>query len=185
MEAWVGIAVILVGLAGCFYGYPLFRLFLIVAGLIYGYIFGQSFISVGHPWLALVVGVGAALVLALLAYPLWSIGVIVIGGVLGFMILASLGMALSLSQGVVILMGLLGAAAVGYLFFHFRDLLVMLATAVNGGVQTVYGLGWIFPILAFGPGRSNFLAVVAIVALGAFGFAVQYGMFKDRRTYST
>jgi len=35
------------------------------------------------------------------------------------------------------------------------------------------------------PWRSNFLTVVAMVVLGDFGFAVQYGMFKDRRTYSS
>jgi hypothetical protein len=184
MDAWVGIAAIIFGLAGCFYGYPLFRLVLIVAGLIYGYVFGQSLIPAGHPWLALVMGAGAAVVLAVLAYPLWSIGVIVIGGALGFMILGSLGLALNASQGMVILLGVLGAVVVGYLFFRSRDLFVMLATAFNGAVQVIYGLGLLIPALAFGFGRANFLAVAAILALGAFGFAVQYGMFKDRRTYS-
>jgi hypothetical protein len=60
----------------------------------------------------------------------------------------------------------------------------MMATAFNGAVQVVYGLGLLFPALAFGSGRANFLAVVAMLVLGGFGFAVQYGMFKDRRTYS-
>jgi len=73
---------------------------------------------------------------------------------------------------------------VGYLFFSSRDLFVMLATAFNGAVQVIYGLGLLIPALAFGLGRGNFMAVAAILALGAFGFAVQYGMFKDRRTYS-
>lgn len=184
MDAWVGIAAIIFGLAGCFYGYPLFRLVLIVAGLIYGYVFGQSLIPAGHPWLALMMGAGAAVVLAVLAYPLWSIGVIVIGGALGFMILGSLGLALNASQGMVVLLGVLGGAVVGYLFFSSRDLFVMLATAFNGAVQVIYGLGLLIPALAFGLGRGNFMAVAAILALGAFGFAVQYGMFKDRRTYS-
>ncbi len=34
-------------------------------------------------------------------------------------------------------------------------------------------------------GRANFLSVAAIVVLGGFGFAVQYGMFKDWQSYSS
>ena len=185
MDAWVGIAAILVGLASCFYGYPLFRIVLILAGLIYGYVLGQAFVPASHPWLALVMGVGAAAVLAVLAYPLWSIGVIMIGAALGFMILGSVGIALNVSQGAVILLGVLGGAVVGFLFYRARDLIVMLSTAFNGALQVVYGLGLLFPELAFRGGRSNFLTVVAMVVLGGFGFAVQYGMFKDRRTYSS
>jgi len=185
METWVGVAAIFVGLAGCFYGYPLFRIFLVLAGLIYGYLLGQSLVPASHPWVALVIGLGVAVILAMLAYPLWSIGVIVIGAALGFMILSSLGIALNASQGVLILLGVLGAAVVGFLFSRNRDLFVMLATAFNGAVELVYGLGLIFPALVFGGGRSNILAVMAMVVLGGFGFAVQYGMFKGRRTYSS
>jgi hypothetical protein len=184
MDAWIGIAAILIGLGSCFYGYPLFRIFLILEGLIYGYLLGQSFVPASHPGLALLIGLGAALVLAVLAYPLWSIGVIVIGAALGFMILSSLGIAINASQGAVVLLGVLGAAVLGFLFYRSKDLFVMMATAFNGAVQVVYGLGLLFPALAFGSGRANFLAVVAMFVLGGFGFAAQYGMFKDRRTYS-
>lgn len=185
MDTWIGVVTILVGLASCFYGYPLFRIFLILAGLFYGYFLGQFFTPGSQPWLALLIGVGAAVVLALLAYPLWSIGVIVIGASLGFMILGALGLALNLSPGVVILLGVLGAALVGFLFYGVRDLFVMLATAFSGAAQAVYGLGLLLPALTLGSGRANFLAIVAIMVLGGVGFATQYGMFKDRRTYSS
>ena len=185
MDTWIGIAALLVGLASCFCGYPLFRIFLILAGLIYGYLLGQSFTPAGQPWLAFLIGAGAAVILAVFAYPLWSIGVIISGAALGFMILGALGLALNVAPGVVILMGVLGAAVVGLLFFGFRDLFVMLATAFSGATQAVYGLGLLMPALAFGGGRPNLLAIVAIIALGGVGFATQYGMFKDRRTYSS
>ena len=185
MDTWIGVAAIIVGLASCFYGYPLFRIFLILGGLTSGYLLGQSFTPASQPWVALMIGVGAALVLALLAYPLWSIGVMVIGAALGFMILGALGLALNVSPGAVILMGALGAALVGFLFYGARDFFVMLATAFNGAVQVVYGLGLLLPGLAFGGGRANFLAIVAMLVLGGAGFATQYGMFKDRRTYSS
>jgi len=72
----------------------------------------------------------------------------------------------------------------GFLFFRARDLFVIVATAYNGAVQVVYGLGLFHAALTIGPGRANFLAVLAIVILGSVGFAVQFGMFKDQRRYS-
>jgi hypothetical protein len=96
-----------------------------------------------------------------------------------------LGLALHASQGVVILLGGLGAAIVGIMFYLARDLFVMLSTAFSGAVQIVLGLGLLFPALAFQGGGTNFLAVVAALVLGGFGYAVQCRMFKDRRTYSS
>jgi hypothetical protein len=184
MDAWFGIAAIVIGLASCFYGYPLFRVFLILTGLIYGYALGHSWLPASHPWLSLAMGLGAAVLLAALAYPLWSLGVIVVGAALGFMILISLGLALNASRTVLILLGVIGAGAIGLLFYHVRDLLVMLTTAFNGAALVVFGLSWYIPVLAFG-GQANLPDIVIMVVLGAFGFAVQYGMFKERRTYSS
>ncbi|MEW6660205.1 MAG: DUF4203 domain-containing protein [Thermodesulfobacteriota bacterium] len=184
MDTWFGIGAISVGLASCFYGYPLFRIFLILSGLLYGYLLGHSWVPASHPGLSLAIGLGAAFVLAALAYPLWSLGVIVVGGALGLMILVSLGLALNASQTVLILLGVVGAVAVGLLFYHLRDLFVMLTTAFNGAGLVVLGLGWYIPALAFG-GRANLPGFVIMVVLGAFGLAVQYGMFRERRTYSS
>lgn len=184
MDAWVGGAAILVGLASCFYGYPLFRIFLILTGLIYGYLLGQSWSAASHPGMSLAVGLGAALVLAVFAYPLWSIGVFVLGATLGAMILLFLGIALNASQTVLIGLGVIGAAAVGLLFYHVRDLLVMLTSAFNGASLVVFGLGWFIPALALG-GRANVQVILIMTVLGVFGFAVQYGVFKERRTYSS
>ncbi len=183
METWFGITAIFVGLASCFYGYPLFRILLIISGLIYGYVLGHSWMSASHPFMSLAIGVGAAIILAMLAYPLWSIGVVVIGAVLGLMIFASIGLALNASQAVRIMLGVIGAASIGLLFYHVRDLFVMLTSALNGAALVVFGLGGFFPAPAFAS-RGNPFNLVIMMVLGAFGFAVQYGMFKERRTYS-
>jgi len=184
MDAWVGVSAILVGLVSCFLGYPLFRILLILSGLIYGYMFGHSWVPASHPWLSLAIGFGAAIVLAALAYPLWSIGVIVVGAALGCMILLSLGLALNASQTVLILLGVMGAVAVGLLFYHVRDLFVMLTTAFSGAALVTLGLSWHIPGLAFG-GEANLLDLLIMLVLGACGFAIQYGMFKERHTYSS
>ena len=184
MDAWFATAGILVGLASCFYGYPLFRIFLILAGLFYGYLLGQALVSASHPWLSLAIGLGVAVALAVFAYPLWSIGVIIVGAAFGFMIFSALGLALSASQGIITLMGIVGALVVGLLFYHIRDLFVMITTAFNGAALVILGLARHVPALALGGGQANILDLILIVVLGGFGFAVQFGMFKDRRTYS-
>ena len=185
MDAGFGIAAILVGLACCFYGYPLFRILLILSGLVYGYMLGHLWLPANHPGFSLVIGVAAGVVLAVLAYPLWGIGVFLVGAALGLTILLSLGIALNASQMVLVFLGIFGAVAVGIMFYLFRDLFVMLVTAFNGSALVVFGLGWYITALAFGGGRANLSNLVIMVVLGAFGFAVQYGMFKGRRTYSS
>jgi hypothetical protein len=184
VDPWVRIIAIIMGLASCFYGYPLFRIFLVLSGLFYGFLYGQSFYPASHPLMAILIGIVAAVVLAVLAYPLWSIGVIAVGAALGFMIAGELGLVLNLPEMGVIGLGFLGAAVLGFLFYRARDLFVMVATAYNGAVQVVYGLGLFHGALAIGHGRANALAVLAMVILGSLGFALQYGMFKDQRQYA-
>ena len=183
VDPWIRIVAIIIGLASCFYGYPLFRIFLVLAGLFYGYHYGQSFYP-ANPMISLLIGVMVAVILAILAYPLWSIGVIAVGAALGFMILGELGLALNFPETGVILLGMLGAVILGFLFYRSRDLFVIVATAYNGAAQVIYGLGLVHAGLAIGSGRANFLAVVGMVLLGSLGCAAQYSMFKDQRKYS-
>lgn len=184
MDFWIRLIAIALGLLSCFYGYPLFRFFLVLAGLFYGYLYGQAFWAAYHPILAVVLGIVLAVILAVLAYPFWSIGVGAIGAALGFMILAELALALNLPHIGVVLVGVLGAVILGFAFFQARDLFVMVATAFNGAVQTLYGLGVVHGALSFGLGQGNILAFVGIIILGSLGLASQYAMFKEKRIYS-
>ena len=184
MDFWIRLLAIALGLLSCFYGYPLFRFFLVLAGLFYGYLYGQAFFAHSHPFLAVLMGIGLAVVLAALAYPFWSIGVGAIGAALGFIILSELALALLLPHVGVLLVGVLGAVIVGFAFFQARDFFVMVTTALNGAVQTLYGLGILHGAISFGHGQGNILALLAILILGALGLAVQYGMFKEKRLYS-
>ena len=100
--------------------------------------------------MSILIGVVAAVVLALLAYPLWSFGVVAVGAALGFMILGELGVVLNFPELGVILLGILGALIFGFLFYRARDLFVIIATAYNGAVQVVYGLGLFHAARAIG-----------------------------------
>jgi hypothetical protein len=184
VDPWVRIFAIIIGLASCFYGYPLFRIFLVLAGLFYGFIYGQSFYPASHPFISILIALVAAVVLALLAYPLWSFGVVLVGAALGFVIFGEIGLVLNFPQLGVIVFGILGALCLGFLFYRARDLFVILATAYNGAVQVVYGLGLFHAAQATRFGQWNFLPIVAIVVLGSLGFATQYVMFKNRRKYA-
>ncbi len=185
VDPWIRIITIVLGLLSCFYGYPLFRAFLVVAGLFYGYVYGQAFFPTSHPLVSILVSIGAAVLFALLAYPLWSFGVVAVGAALGFLILGQVALAFNLPQFGVILVGIVGGVILGFFFFNARDLFVMVATAYNGAVQTIYGLGLLSSAFIIGPGKANFLAVLGIVVLGTLGFAVQYNKFKGQRRYST
>lgn len=184
MDLWIGITAILVGLVSCFYGYPLFRILLILAGLLGGYIFGQYLLQTGNPWWSLGVGAVSAVIMAVLAYPLWSVGFTIAGALLGFAILGEIGLALNAAKGVTILLGMLGAVFFGALFYHFKDFFVILTTAIQGAAEVAFGLCWIIPGLEFRSGEASWVTVAIIVLLGAAGSAVQYGKFKGRRTYS-
>jgi hypothetical protein len=185
MDQWFWIAAIIVGLISCFYGYPLFRILLIVAGLIYGYMIGQILAPASHPGLSLALGIILAVVLAAFAYPLWSIGIVLVGAALGFFLLHFVGAALNTTPAVIILLGVMGAIIFGVLFYFIKDLLVIVATAFNGAALTVFGLGGFIPVMAFGGGQANVLDLLVMVVLGGLGFALQFSMFRGRRTYST
>lgn len=184
MDFYVRLLAILLGLISCFYGYPLFRFFLVLSGVFYGYVYGQAFLAQYHPLIGLILGVVLAIGLAVLAYPLWSIGVGLIGALFGFMLLAELALVLWLPHVFVWLIGGVGAAIVGFAFFQARDFFVMVTTALNGAVLTLYGLGLIHGDISFGYGRGNILALVIIIILAAAGLTVQYKMFSDRRFYA-
>jgi Domain of unknown function (DUF4203) len=184
VDPWVRIFAIIIGLASCFYGYPLFRVFLVLTGLIYGFIYGQSFYPASHPFFSILIGVAAGLALALLAYPLWSFGVTAVGAAIGFMMLGELGVVLNFQEMGVILLSILGAVVLGLLFYRARDLFVIIATAYNGAVQVIYGIGLFQAARAIELGPQNFPAVAAIVVLGSLGFIIQYTMFKGRRKYA-
>ncbi len=170
---WVALFSIVIGLVGCFFGYAWFRGYLVFIGAMSGYLIAQDFLPPDQQLVAVVVGVIAALIMALLAYPLWSIGVTISGAFLGFFAGVNIGVALSLSQTGLIFFGIIGAIIVALLFARAKDVMVMLGTAFYGAILAVYGIGLLWEPIALRP-EVNLLGIIAIVVLAAFGFGVQY-----------
>lgn len=182
-NALTGIIVILVGLASCFLGYRLFRIILPLIGLVYGYAFGASLVGPEQWQLAVIIGVAAAVVVALLSWFLWSVAVVIGGALLGF------GFGWTLATGylapgtVPTIIAVVAAVVFAALFALLRKPAVMLSTAAGGAGAVVYGLGLLLPSLGLNT-RPNAVATVSIVVLAAVGFLVQNSAFRSRDLYA-
>jgi hypothetical protein len=178
----VAVIAILLGVVACFYGYPLVRILFALVGLVVGYQIGIQLVATDQWILAVAIGVIVGLVCALLAYPLWSIGVTISGMLLGYALFTNFGTLLNLGSTGVIIVGIIGAVIMGLLFFIAKDPMIMLATALSGASYMIYGLSLLIPELA-SPNASLILTVAAL-ALGIFGFLVQYRTFRGRNLYT-
>jgi hypothetical protein len=178
-----GIIAILIGLICVFYGYGVFRIALIIMGFIGGYALGADVFP--NSWLlAFILGIVLAIVVAVLAYFIWSLGVVIATGTLGGALAASLVAALNLNPDglIAIVIGLTGiivGAAIGY---FLKDLAVIILMAFAGGSVTAFGLSLLIPYFVLQPDTNflNLLALFVFVGLGIIGTVVQYALFRAK-----
>ena len=174
------------------YGYPLFRLLLPIFGFMIGFVVGYSLIPPEQWLLALVISVGLAIALGALAMVAWSLVIGLAGIIFGAGIGLGLGVALG---GNGIWLGIAGAIIGGLIFYRFRDLAVILFTALNGAWMLVAGgaelLGQDQLVtrtkLALTTDFSvspSWLILIAFAVVGVVGIAVQYKLFGKRAAYS-
>jgi hypothetical protein len=177
---------LIIGALLLFYGYPLFRVLLPLAGLVFGYYFGQSLFP-GQPAYAFVAAIALALLFALLSYTAWAVVIAVSGVLIGFGFGTQLGLALGLGldRNTVVIVGVVFAILIGLLAYRARDLMVMGQTALVGASAILFGIGAIYEPLNVINARTsaNTLALIALIALAAIGFFFQYGRFGTRRIY--
>lgn len=189
---FIGLAALAVGFIACFHGYRIFRLLLPILGFVIGYTFGQELVPANQQTQVLLVAAVLGIIGFLLAYPFWSMGAALAGTALGFTLGIGLGQALAVGSTVALIIGVVSAVIFGLLFLNYKDVMVMLSTALNGAVSIVYGLGVLVPSLGLattlstaqgGVNRNGGLALIVILVIGAVGFLVQFGRFRNRRDY--
>ncbi|MCU0507196.1 MAG: TMEM198/TM7SF3 family protein [Anaerolineae bacterium] len=178
----IGIAAIILGLIVAFAGYPLFRLVLPIAGLVYGFQIANAVFS---SWLiGLIVGLVLAVVLAVFAYAIWSVAIGFAGAILGLSIGASVGNGLNLWGWLVALL----AIALGVLFFvlafRLKDLFVIISTSLSGAGMVAFGASTLLPIIFGPPDGPFFLHWVLWLGVAVVGFGVQYALFSSARQYA-
>lgn len=174
------------------YGYPLFRMLLPIFGFMIGFVVGYSLVPPEQWLLALIISIGLAIALGALAIMAWSLIIGFAGIIFGAGIGLGIGVALG---GNGIWLAIIGAVVGGFLFYRFRDLAVILFTALNGawmlvaGAAEVLGQGDLVTRtkLALTTDLSvspSWFILIAFVVVGIVGVAVQYKLFGHRDAYS-
>lgn len=174
------------------YGYPLFRMLLPIFGFMIGFVVGYSLVPPEQWLLALIISIGLAIALGALAIMAWSLIIGFAGIIFGAGIGLGIGVALG---GNGIWLAIIGAVVGGFLFYRFRDLAVILFTALNGawmlvaGAAEVLGQGDLVTRtkLALTTDLSvspSWFILIAFVVVGIVGIAVQYKLFGHRDAYS-
>ncbi|NOX61803.1 MAG: DUF4203 domain-containing protein [Chloroflexi bacterium] len=196
-----GLIIVLIGLTFVFLGYRLFLVLLPVWGFFAGFwlgaqaltlVFGHGFLATTTGW---IVGFFLGLIMALLSYLFYFLGVAVVAGLIGY----SLGVGL---MGLVGLGGGILAFLVGVLFaliimvitlaLNLQKYVVILLSAWAGGVAVVTGALVLFGRLTAATLRVQGDAVLAIaqvsplwllaaLAIAAVGIVVQ---IRSNRTYT-
>jgi predicted flap endonuclease-1-like 5' DNA nuclease len=172
----VGLLLVLAGLAGVFWGYRIFRILLPLIGGIAGYLIAAALFP-NNLFLALVIGFGLAVVLAILAYAAWSVMVTISGAILGGSLGAAIADGLNLWNwlGWILIIAL---AAVGaFLVWKFRDEVVIILTAIVGagfvadGLRAWFGGGTTAPIRAL-------LWTIIFLVLAVIGILWQWRRYR-------
>jgi predicted flap endonuclease-1-like 5' DNA nuclease len=169
----VGLILILVGLAGVFWGFRIFRILLPIMGGVAGYLLGFSLLP-NNPLLALIVGFGLALLFIILAYAIWSVWItisgIFLGAALGVAIAQGLNLWTVVGWTLILILAVLG----GVVVWRIREEAVIILTAIAGAGFVADGLRlWL--------GLGSFLTyiwLVIFVVLAIVGIVWQWRRYR-------
>lgn len=183
---------IVVGLMFLFFGYPFFRVLLPIWGFFAGIAFGvngmQSLFgaNVISDTFGFAVGLVAGIVLAFLAYTLYSVAVYIFGITVGYILGSGFMVALGFNVGFMsALVGVIAAVALLVVFGMAKmpKIIVMVLTAAGGAMAVITGLFVLFGAIPSLPGAlqltsymvagSWFWMIIWVVLAGA-GLAFQY-----------
>lgn len=190
----IGIILLAIGIAFCFYGYRTFLIFLPIMGFIAGFYIGAQAMQIAlnegflATALSLIVGLVSGVIGAFASYVFMIIGIVLVAGILGFAIAAGVLSLLDLDPGcIAFLVGLGSAGAVVWLTMRYKLVryVLIVITAVLGAnaillsallflnritvEQIVSPSGTISPILTDSP-----LYILLLVALFGAGVYVQF-----------
>jgi hypothetical protein len=177
-----GILAIAYGAFFALFGYPIFRIFLPIYGGIIGYILGVTVVAPDYPIAALLVAVILAILFASAAYLYWSVMIGLAGAILGYGLVTVIVGALWPSANYApLLVGLVGALAGSFVFIYAKDVMVMVASALNGAMIVAWGLRtWLYP----GSRILDSFTIIAFVLVAITGLVVQIKFFGQQRKYS-
>ena len=179
----VAIIVVTYGVIFALFGYPIFRILLPIYGGIVGYALGVAIIVPDRPLVALLFALALAVVFASVAYFYWSFMVGLAGALLGYGLVAGVVIYSNPNAPVISLLIGLAGALIGFLVFvAAKDLMVMVASALNGAmIVGGAAYSWLDPVSAM----RDSITLVVFAAVAVIGVAVQLRYFGKQRKYST
>lgn len=188
------IVAVVIGLMFTFFGYPFFRILLPIwaffAGLSFGFrglsdLMGPGFISAS---LGIILGLTIGVVLAVLAYAVYSLAVYLFGLTVGYVLGSGLMLAMGFGSGVMTFMvGVTVALGMAWLFAKTKmpRFFIIFLTATGGAMATMSGifvlfgkaptLGPTLEITRYMVSSSLFWLLIWTVLAG-FGIAFQYAV---------
>jgi hypothetical protein len=177
-----GVLAMAYGAVFALFGYPIFRIFLPIYGGVIGYILGVTVVAPEYPIAALAVAVILAILFASAAYLYWSVMIGLAGAILGYgLVTVVVGALWPSATYTPLLVGLVGALAGSFVFIYAKDVMVMVASALNGAMIVAWGLRtWLYP----GSRILDSITLIAFVLVAVTGLAVQIKFFGQQRKYS-
>ena len=180
-NALVAIAAVIYGLIFALFGYPIFRVLLPIYGGIVGYAVGRAIVGPDYPVAAFLLALALAILFASLAYSYWGVMIGLAGALLGYGLVA--GSAIFFyptAPAVSLLIGLAGALIGFLVFLAAKDLMVMVASALNGAM-IVGGATycWLDPV-----STRDYITLAVFTAVAVIGVVVQFRLFGKERRYS-
>jgi hypothetical protein len=177
-----GVLAIAYGAVFALFGYPIFRIFLPIYGGIVGYILGVTVVAPDYPIAALLVAVILAILFASAAYLYWSVMIGIAGAILGYgLVTVVVGALWPSATYAPLLVGLAGGLAGSFVFIYAKDVMVMVASALNGAMITAWGLRtWLYP----GSRILDSITIIAFFLVAITGLVVQIKFFGQQRKYS-
>ncbi len=182
-----GVFFILAGLVVWLFGYGIWRILLALTGAVYGFVIGTTLVEPVQGLPSVVFGIAGAILLALLAYFLWSVAALIYGMFLGVGLgvwAARLSNAPESTQTMTVFV-IAGAIAGIVLAYFLKDQVIMLATALSGAAAILYGAQMTMPGAArLTTGNNAVLGFFIWVVGGLLGYAIQNSIFNRRLTGS-
>ena len=157
----------------CFLGYRLLKVWVAIIGFIIGFLLGLIItMAVGSnipAWLPFVIGIGAGIVMALVAYKLYLVGVFIYAALLVFGLVYQIPVSGKNWQIVLLVAAIAAGIAAGILAVRFSRPLIILFSAVGGAGNFTVALAGLVPAIS-----SNQIAFWGILAAMALvGFIIQ------------
>ena len=172
---------IVIALLQCFFGYRLLKVWVTIIGFLLGFVLGFGFSAAfikGEAYLPTVIGIAAGVLLALIAFKLYLLGVFIFCGFIAFGAVRTIPVSdEGIWKTVLLVLAVAAFVAAGVLAVKFSRPCIIAITAVSGAFQVVHSLQPQIPVLA----SNRALSLVTAVVIAALGIAVQFMTTKDEK----